>query len=108
MRTRWRERACLAALAVGLASITWAQPAATPREAVVLPGVENMYSGPDAGRDVVSQALIGQVVGVIAVEDGFVRIETPDGYRGWIPQGSLFLYRTSARRATRRAARWRR
>ena len=39
-------------------------PRASPREAVVAP-VENMYSGPDAATDVVSQALLGQVVSVI-------------------------------------------
>jgi cell wall-associated NlpC family hydrolase len=51
-----------------------------------------MYSGPDASRDVVSQALLGQVVGIVEEKDGFVRIETPDRYRGWVPVAALFPY----------------
>src|SRR5688572_17533694 len=66
--------------------------AVAPREAVMLTAVENMYSGPDAGRDVVSQALLGQVVQVIEARDGFVRVETPDRYQGWVPAGALLTY----------------
>jgi cell wall-associated NlpC family hydrolase len=51
-----------------------------------------MYSGPDATRDVVSQALLGQVVGIVETADGYARIETPDRYRGWVTAGSLFTY----------------
>ena len=57
-----------------------------PRQGVVLPAVENMYSGPDAGRDVVSQALLGQLVDVLEERDGFLHVQTPDGYRGWLPR----------------------
>ena len=68
--------------------------AATPavRDAVVLSAVENMYSGPDTSRDVVSQALLGQVVGIVEEKDGFARIETPDRYRGWVRVAGLFPY----------------
>jgi cell wall-associated NlpC family hydrolase len=75
---------------------------APARQAVVLTAVENMYSAPDASRDVVSQALLGQLVAVVEVKDAFARIETPDGYRGWVPQGSLFVYPDE--RASRYAA----
>ena len=51
-----------------------------------------MYSGPDTSKDVVSQALLGQVVGIVEEKDGFVRIETPDRYRGWVPVAALFPY----------------
>src|SRR5688572_29535020 len=62
------------------------------REAVVLSAVENMYSGPDTSEDVKSQALLGQVVGIVEEKDGFARIETPDRYRGWVPVAALFPY----------------
>jgi len=65
---------------------------AVRREAVILSAVENMYSGPDASKDVKSQALLGQVVGIVDEKDGFVRIETPDRYRGWVPVAALFPY----------------
>jgi cell wall-associated NlpC family hydrolase len=74
------------------------------REAVVVTAVENMYSGPDATRDVVSQALLGQVVGVVETADGFARIETPDRYRGWVPAGALFTYADRAPRYARSGA----
>ncbi len=83
------------ALAPAQAPAPAAQAAATPavrREAVILSAVENMYSGPDMSRDVVSQALLGQVVGIVEEKDGFVRIETPDRYRGWVPVAALFPY----------------
>ena len=62
------------------------------REAVVIAPVENMYSGPDTAKDVVSQALLGQVVRVLEEKDGFARVETPDKYPGWMPAASLFPY----------------
>src|SRR5687767_2839082 len=65
---------------------------ALQRDAVVIAPVENMYSGPDAAKDVVSQALLGQVVRILEEKDGFARIETPDRYPGWIPAASLFPY----------------
>lgn len=86
------------AAACGLALPAAARPqaaasaAAAPSEAVVLTAVENMYSGPDAGRDVVSQALFGQVVGVLETKDGFARVETPDKYQGWVAAGALLAY----------------
>ena len=80
------------ALAPAQASAPSARLPAAQREAVVLSAVENMYSGPDASKDVVSQALLGQVVGVVEEKDGFVRIETPDRYRGWVPVAALFPY----------------
>jgi cell wall-associated NlpC family hydrolase len=70
-------------------------PAARPvvrSEAVVLTAVENMYSGPDTAKDVVSQALLGQVVRILEEKDGFARVETPDRYPGWVPLASLFPY----------------
>src|SRR3990170_4990668 len=51
-----------------------------------------MSSGPDASKDVVSQALLGQTVRILDERDGFSRIETPDGYPGWIAMSALFPY----------------
>lgn len=65
---------------------------AVRREAVILSSVENMYSGPDTAKNVVSQALLGQVVGIVEEKDGFARIETPDRYLGWVPVAALFPY----------------
>jgi cell wall-associated NlpC family hydrolase len=83
-------------------AIPTAATASIRREAVILSPVENMYSGPDTAKDVVSQALLGQVVGILEEKDGFARIETPDRYSGWIPMAALFPY---ADRAAQRYAR---
>jgi cell wall-associated NlpC family hydrolase len=83
------------ALAPAQAPAPATPPAAAPavrREAVVLSAVENMYSGPDTSKAVVSQALLGQVVDLVEEKDGFARIETPDRYQGWVPVAALFPY----------------
>jgi cell wall-associated NlpC family hydrolase len=84
-------------LSVALA-LQLAAPAASnsPREAVVVRTVENMYSGPSLDKDVVSQAFLGQNVQVLETRGSFARVRTPDAYAGWIPNGSLRRY-TSAK-----------
>jgi gamma-D-glutamyl-L-lysine dipeptidyl-peptidase len=94
--TRWTGAAVFALAAAAAAD----GPA---RQAVVLSAVENMYSAADADKDVVSQALLGQVVTVLESRDGFARIETPDRYSGWVASRSLFEYPDAA--APRYAAR---
>ena len=91
MRTSTRRAgpALLTAIVLALASAAAAEPA---RQAVVLRAVENMYSGASPDKDVVSQALLGQVVGILESRDGFARIETPDRYAGWVPTAGLFEY----------------
>ena len=84
-----------AALAVLLLVAPAAEPA-PPRQAVVLSAVENLYSGPDERRDVVSQALLGQVVDVVEAFDGFLKVRTPDRYQGWMPRGGLLVYEDAA------------
>lgn len=89
----WQVVASLAALAASTAA------AATERRAaVVLTTVENMYSRPDEGADVVSQAILGQVVAVLEApaQGDFARIETPDGYPGFIPLRALRVYLSAA------------
>jgi gamma-D-glutamyl-L-lysine dipeptidyl-peptidase len=89
-RTRIPGWTC--AVVLTLAAASAAAPEGTARQAVVLSGVENMYSGPDPDKDVVSQALLGQVVGILETRDGFARIETPDRYTGWVAARGLFEY----------------
>jgi len=71
-------------------------PAATRPEAVVLTSVENMYSKPEASVEVVSQATLGQVVAILERSSGFAKVETPDGYPGWIPAGAIQEYPDAA------------
>jgi cell wall-associated NlpC family hydrolase len=102
-RARARTSVWTAAALLTLVSAAAAEPPA--RQAVVLSAAENMYSAPHPDKDVVSQALLGQVVGVLESRDGFLRIETPDRYQGWIPAAALFEYPDP--RAPRYAARGR-
>ncbi len=88
VRPRIPASACAAFLALAAA----ASADAPGRQAVVLSTVENMYSAPSPDKDVVSQALLGQVVGVLETRDGFARIETPDRYTGWVAAGGVFEY----------------
>jgi cell wall-associated NlpC family hydrolase len=91
LRRPTKVHAALAALAVAWSA---AAAAATDgaRQAVVLGTVENMYSGASPDKDVVSQALLGQIVTILEAQDGFARIETPDRYAGWVPASALFEY----------------
>lgn len=89
-RARTRISGVMGALLLALASASAAE--APARQAVVLSAVENMHSGASPDKDVVSQALLGQVVWILEARDGFARIETPDGYAGWVPVRSLFEY----------------
>ena len=82
-RARTRISGTVVALVLALASAAAAE--APARQAVVLGTAENMYSAPHPDKDVVSQALLGQVVGVLESRDGYLRVETPDRYAGWIP-----------------------
>ena len=84
-------RAAAFLLTAVLAS-TSAAAAENARHAVVLGTAENMYSGASPDKDVVSQALLGQIVSVLETRDGFARIETPDRYAGWVPASAIFEY----------------
>jgi gamma-D-glutamyl-L-lysine dipeptidyl-peptidase len=79
--------------------------AATRAEGVVTRGVENMYSAPSADKDVVSQAFLGQTVGILETKGPFVKVETPDRYSGWIPAGAIARYASA--KAPRYASRGR-
>ncbi|MFA4839126.1 MAG: C40 family peptidase [Candidatus Neomarinimicrobiota bacterium] len=46
--------------------------------------VSNLYSEPSFRSEMVTQAFLGEVVGVLDQSDKWFRIVCPDGYRGWI------------------------
>jgi cell wall-associated NlpC family hydrolase len=65
-----------------------------PGTAVVIKTVENMYSASNDAVGVVSQALLGTNVKILAAEknakgEEWFRIETPDTYQGWMIGTSL-------------------
>ncbi len=76
-------------LVVPVAVLAGVSAADERRTAVVVRTAEDLYSAPDVTRDVVSQALLGQVVVLLESDGSFMRVETPDGYRGWISAGAL-------------------
>ncbi len=63
--------------------------AATAPEAVVLKPVANMYAQPDVDTEVVSQAIYGSNIGVVEARPGWLRVRTPDDYKGWMPAGDV-------------------
>lgn len=71
--------------------------AETPQAGVVIKGVENMYSKPDDASDVVSQALLGVTVKILATDksakaEEWYRVETPDTYQGWMRASAVRVY----------------
>ena len=59
------------------------------RLAVVLPPVVNLFEAPHAAAPVASQATLGTSVTVLDTTRGFILVETPDRYRGWIRSAAL-------------------
>jgi cell wall-associated NlpC family hydrolase len=88
-----------------LAAVLLDQAPAPTREGVVVASVENMYSAPDDGVDVVTQATLGQVVEVMETSGVFARVRTPDRYEGWIALASLRQYPSAATPRYARAGR---
>jgi cell wall-associated NlpC family hydrolase len=75
-------------------SVMFAAGAEIPRTAVVIKTVENMHSASNDAVDVVSQAVLGTNVKVLAAEknakgEEWFQIETPDTYQGWMIGTSL-------------------
>jgi cell wall-associated NlpC family hydrolase len=70
----------------------------TPQAGVVVKGVENMYSKADDATDVVSQALLGVAVKILAAEtnakgESWYKVETPDTYQGWMAASALRIHK---------------
>jgi hypothetical protein len=78
-----------AALLLAARLLLQASPSA---EAVVIVTSENTYAAPDDATAVVSQATLGQVVGVVDTSGTFARVRTPDGYEGWVPRAAVARY----------------
>jgi len=57
--------------------------------AVVTRPVVNMYRGPSAATDVVSQAIYGTGVLTLKTQPGWTNIRTADGYTGWVAAPDL-------------------
>jgi len=57
---------------------------------VVNQPVVDMHAQPSAEAPVVSQAIYGTNVEVVGRQGEWVQIQTPDLYRGWVPQAALF------------------
>ena len=91
-QARAKAKMSWAACALVLALAARAGADTSARQAVILGTVENMYSAPNPDKDVVSQALLGQLVSLLETRDAFARIETPDHYTGWVAAGGLFEY----------------
>lgn len=66
---------------------------------VVVP-VENMYSAASDQSDVVSQAIYGSNVTLLTARGEWSRIQTADGYKGWVPSRHLRLIQNGAGYAT--------
>ena len=62
---------------------------AQPSRALVLAPVLNMHSKPTPDSDVVSQAIYGTTVGIVAAAGGWSEIRTPDTYTGWVESAQL-------------------
>jgi cell wall-associated NlpC family hydrolase len=68
---------------------------------VVTVPVANMFSGPSADVDVVSQAIFSTNVDELAEQPGWVKIRTPeDGYTGWVSSADLVELHGNAGYAT--------
>jgi gamma-D-glutamyl-L-lysine dipeptidyl-peptidase len=51
--------------------------------------VANLYSQPDGYSEVISQALYGWEITPISTSDNYFKIQTADGYQGWVDKLSL-------------------
>lgn len=53
---------------------------------VIYNSVGTLYAEPRHGSELVSQALLGMQVKILEKQGGWFRIQTPDGYIGWISE----------------------
>jgi cell wall-associated NlpC family hydrolase len=53
-------------------------------QGVVLDSVVNLFSKPDTGVDVVTQAILGTSLSIEKTTDGWHYVRLPDRYQGWI------------------------
>jgi hypothetical protein len=53
--------------------------------------VANMRTGPDHAAELASQILMGTPVKILAAADGWVQVQTPDQYIGWVDELGISL-----------------
>ncbi len=84
LRSRWMFLAAPALMLVSFAAL------GQGTHSVVDVPVANMFSGPSANVDVVSQAIYSSTVDVLEEKPGWDEIRTrDDGYTGWVPHADL-------------------
>ncbi len=87
---RMRNWLALSLDALSLGLLTCIPTLAQYPHAVVNVPVANMFSGPSAHLDVVSQAIYGTTIDVLKQQPDWVEIRTPsDQYTGWVRQADL-------------------
>ncbi|MGB6722526.1 MAG: SH3 domain-containing C40 family peptidase [Terracidiphilus sp.] len=83
------RRAGLALAVLLMPAATRAQQSVDHPDAVVAKPVVNMYRGPSAASDVVSQALYGAGVFTLGKQPSWINVRTADGYTGWVAASDL-------------------
>ena len=83
------RRARLALAVLLIPAVARAQQSVDHPDAVVAKPVVNMYRGPSATSDVVSQALYGTGVFSLRTQPSWINIRTADGYMGWVAASDL-------------------
>jgi hypothetical protein len=58
---------------------------------IVIFDVVNVYGGPGKQNELVTQALMGTVVKLLKSSNGYLYIQMPDKYLGWIDMESVFV-----------------
>lgn len=83
------RRAGLALAVLLIPAAARAQQSVDHPDAVVAKPVVNLYRGPSATSDVVSQALYGTGVFTPRIQPSWINIRTADGYTGWVAASDL-------------------
>jgi gamma-D-glutamyl-L-lysine dipeptidyl-peptidase len=68
--------------------------------------VSNMRAIPDHASELVSQVMMGTPLKVLEFKDKFYRVETPEGYLGWLDAKGLALFSEEKMEAWKKADRY--
>jgi cell wall-associated NlpC family hydrolase len=58
-------------------------------QGIIVGSVANLYREPRGTAELVSQAILGSRVSILESREGWLRVQTPDTYKGWIEQRSV-------------------
>jgi cell wall-associated NlpC family hydrolase len=66
-------------------------PSDAPTVAIVRAAVSDLGDAPGqaSGEHVVTQAVLGTELKILEIKDGWLRVEMPDQYKGWIPEADV-------------------